>query len=80
MGLFGGRPAEAEPKVKQLRRTLKGSGHKLTVQQVAYLTWGAQAADDPTQAAAYRGMQAELEMSAAEKSVADAILADLGVS
>lgn len=80
VGLFGGRAPEAEPAVKRMRRALKASGLKVTVQQVAYLTWAAQAIDDPSMAASYQGMQSQLELAAAEKSAADAFLTSAGVT
>lgn len=80
VGLFGGRAPEAEPAVKRMRRALKASGLKVTVQQVAYLTWAAQAIDDPSMAASYQGLQGQLELPSAEKSAADAFLAQAGVT
>lgn len=80
VGLFGGRAPEAEPAVKRMRRALKESGQKVTVQQVAYLTWAAQAIDDPSMAASYQGMQSQLEITSAEKSAMDSFLSSAGVT
>lgn len=80
MGLFGERAPESEPAVKRMRRALKKSGAKVTVQEVAYLTWAAQAIDDPSMAASYQGMQAQLELTSAQKGAMDAFLASAGVN